>query len=223
MKTRKKVAHWTDGETVVLPDFLARELSKARNGKNFKKTTWMEAASHIALKFPVMKGAPKDTEACERRFQLIRDQYFTIVTLKNASSFTYLDKDGTGITLTQSDVWNRYIKSHKYVKPFRSEGFIHFDSVTHFIPDTSKGKFVYWAPMDTGQSSSALNLDQLSTATNETAGTSDQQLVASQHFTSSTSPPLPSNPNAMLLATPSAFLSQPSTSPSGSTMISNVS
>ncbi|KAH0834991.1 hypothetical protein J3R83DRAFT_10712 [Lanmaoa asiatica] len=71
MKTRKKVAHWTDGEMAVLLDFLAGELSKAGDGKNFKKTTWMAAASHITLKFPVMKGGPKDTEACECRFQLV--------------------------------------------------------------------------------------------------------------------------------------------------------
>ncbi|KAH0825838.1 hypothetical protein J3R83DRAFT_7821 [Lanmaoa asiatica] len=139
----------------------------------------MAAASYIALKFPVMKGGPKETEACEHRFQLMRNQYFTIVALKNASSFTYSDKDGAGITLMQANVWNRYVKSHKHVKPFLSEGFICFNSVTCFIPDTSKGKFIYQAPMDTGQFNSALNLNQLSAAMNEIAGTSDQQLAAS--------------------------------------------
>lgn len=71
MKTRKKAAHWTDEETVVLLDFLTGELPKAGDGSNFRKAMWVAATSHIASKFPVMKGGVKDAEACKHRFQLV--------------------------------------------------------------------------------------------------------------------------------------------------------
>ena len=40
----------------------------------------------------------------------MQNQYFTVVGLKNASGFTYSEKDGAGITLLQADIWNRYVK-----------------------------------------------------------------------------------------------------------------
>jgi hypothetical protein len=40
----------------------------------------------------------------------MKKQFEAVVALKNASGFTYSDKDGAGITLAQADVWNRYVK-----------------------------------------------------------------------------------------------------------------
>ncbi|KIK77349.1 hypothetical protein PAXRUDRAFT_167172 [Paxillus rubicundulus Ve08.2h10] len=44
-KTHKQAANWSDEETTALLKFLIRELSKASDGGNFKKTTWTAAAS----------------------------------------------------------------------------------------------------------------------------------------------------------------------------------
>jgi len=40
----------------------------------------------------------------------LKKHYEAVVDLKNASGFTYSDKDGARITLVQTNVWKRYIK-----------------------------------------------------------------------------------------------------------------
>ncbi|KAG8212843.1 hypothetical protein J3R82DRAFT_11147 [Butyriboletus roseoflavus] len=93
-------------------------------------------------KFKTVKGGAKSTEICERRYQLMRNSYFAVVALKNAFGFIYSDKDGAGITLVQNNIWSRYIKSHKFAKPFRTKGFIHFDAVECLMSDASQGKYI---------------------------------------------------------------------------------
>lgn len=40
----------------------------------------------------------------------MKKQYDGVVALKNASGFTYSDKDGAGIKPEQKDIWKRYVK-----------------------------------------------------------------------------------------------------------------
>jgi hypothetical protein len=69
-KARKKASQWNDEETTALLEYLITELPRAGDGNNFKKVTWTGAASLMAARFTVTKGGDKDSEACERRFQL---------------------------------------------------------------------------------------------------------------------------------------------------------
>ncbi|KAI9573301.1 hypothetical protein HD554DRAFT_2035680 [Boletus coccyginus] len=83
----------------------------------------------MAAKFTTIKGGIKSTDACER--------------------FTYSEKDGAGITLSENDVWSRYVKSHKHAKLFKTNGFLHFDTIEHLMPDASPGKYICWGPQAT--------------------------------------------------------------------------
>ncbi|KAG9311319.1 hypothetical protein JVU11DRAFT_8414 [Chiua virens] len=85
----------------MLLDFLARELPKAGNGSNFKKSTWNAAASMMAKEYLVIKGGVKNADTYQ-----MKKQHAAIVALKKASGFTYSDKDGAAIVLEQKDVWS---------------------------------------------------------------------------------------------------------------------
>ncbi|KAI9573741.1 hypothetical protein HD554DRAFT_2166505 [Boletus coccyginus] len=65
----------------------------------------------MVAKFTTIKGKIKSAHACERRYMLMKNQYFAVVGLKNTSGFMYLKKDGAGITLLENDVWSRYVKA----------------------------------------------------------------------------------------------------------------
>ncbi|KIK75208.1 hypothetical protein PAXRUDRAFT_86168, partial [Paxillus rubicundulus Ve08.2h10] len=80
-------ANWSDEETTALLEFLIGELPKAGDGANFKKTAWTAAALLMSTRFKVTKGGQ------------MKKQFEAVVALKNASGFTYSDKDGAGITL----------------------------------------------------------------------------------------------------------------------------
>ncbi|KAG8221766.1 hypothetical protein J3R82DRAFT_2073 [Butyriboletus roseoflavus] len=69
-KPCKQAAHWTDEETLVLLNFLTGQ--SQGDGDNYKKTTWMAAESHMDIKFKTVKGGAKNTETCERQYQLVR-------------------------------------------------------------------------------------------------------------------------------------------------------
>ncbi|KAF8451136.1 hypothetical protein L210DRAFT_858920 [Boletus edulis BED1] len=70
LKVRKKAASWNEEETTALLEFLITESPKSGDG-NFKRVTWTAAASLMATRFVVVKGGPKDADACECRFQLV--------------------------------------------------------------------------------------------------------------------------------------------------------
>ncbi|KAG9310914.1 hypothetical protein JVU11DRAFT_8777 [Chiua virens] len=96
----------------------------------------------------------------------MKKQHAAVVALKNASGFTYSDKDGAVIALEQKDVWSRYVKSHINTKPFKNKGFVHFNSMEHFASSTSKGKFLFQPPGASSTShSTAINVHELSAAT----------------------------------------------------------
>jgi len=40
----------------------------------------------------------------------MKKQYYAVLDLKDASGFTYSNKDGAGIMLPQEDVWTKYLK-----------------------------------------------------------------------------------------------------------------
>ncbi|KAG8221220.1 hypothetical protein J3R82DRAFT_1380 [Butyriboletus roseoflavus] len=209
-KPHKQAAHWTDEETLALLDFLTGQ--PQGDGGNYKKMTWVVAESHMDTKFKTVKGGAKSTETCERWYQLMRNSYFAVVALKNASGFTYSDKDGAGITLVQNDVWSRYIKSHKFAKPFKTKGFIHFDAVECLMPDASQGKYICRGPQATNHGpatnindSTPLNLHQLSTVADEISMANSQFPAASQMPPPPSS--IPGDPNLVPPSAPSSFVS----------------
>ncbi|KAL4066555.1 hypothetical protein J3A83DRAFT_4374613 [Scleroderma citrinum] len=183
-KSHKKATNWSDGDTTGLLEFLIEELPKVGNG-NFKRSTWMAASFFISTKFKVTNGGAKYADGCEHRFQLLKKQYDAVVNLKNASGFTYSDKDSAGITLPQADVWSRY------VKPFKSKGFIYFKLVKALISKKGKVEFVFHPatnPITADLSgihnipllipttgSPSLNLKQLTAVVDETTRASHQQ------------------------------------------------
>jgi hypothetical protein len=78
--------------------------------------------------------------------------------IKNASGFSWSDRDGAGITLEYESTWMSFVKvcnSESYLswthlwcfeeaaKPFRNKGYMHFDVIHQMMPHKSKGSWVY--------------------------------------------------------------------------------
>ncbi|KIO08034.1 hypothetical protein M404DRAFT_23285 [Pisolithus tinctorius Marx 270] len=121
-RTRKKAAVWTMEEEGALLDFLASHLSQASDG-NFKKATWNTAAAHMAHNHPPSPdNSNKTAESCEWKFKALKKSYYTIANLKLvASGFAYDDEHGAMILLDNANLWDRYVKVHKDVKPFHNQ------------------------------------------------------------------------------------------------------
>ncbi|KIO14512.1 hypothetical protein M404DRAFT_17425 [Pisolithus tinctorius Marx 270] len=134
-RTCKKAVVWTTEEEGMLLDFLASHLSQAGDG-NFKKAMWNAAAAHMAHNHPLSPdNGNKTAESCERKFKALKKSYYAVTDLKLvASGFAYDDKHGAMILLDNTDLWDRYVKAHKDMKPFCNSGFPHFASVELLLP-----------------------------------------------------------------------------------------
>ena len=75
---RKKAANWTDEQEEALLDFLHGEVPSMGDG-NFKKSTYVAAASYMKSKYPICMlpngdvEGEKTADSCERKFKDVRN------------------------------------------------------------------------------------------------------------------------------------------------------
>ncbi|KAG1893067.1 uncharacterized protein F5891DRAFT_1196881 [Suillus fuscotomentosus] len=51
---------------------------------------------------------------------------------------------------THGDIWEKYVKNSPAVKPFKTKGFSHFNTINQIMPhgpSAAKGKFVKYLPI----------------------------------------------------------------------------
>ncbi|KAI6007534.1 hypothetical protein F5J12DRAFT_892414 [Pisolithus orientalis] len=81
-------------EEIALLKFLLESLPHAGDG-GFKDTVFEAAVAHLRAKFPVYKGAPKQTSACKSKYHGdLKRTYALVNDLRSASDWTGLRKFG---------------------------------------------------------------------------------------------------------------------------------
>lgn len=125
---RKVPAKWTDLEEHTFVLYLQQNAASAGDGVNFPKKIFNGAAHNLQEKFLEQTGGEKTGGTCHSKWNKVRmisyldvmldathqilqlkEEYFAVVALKNASGFSWSDTEGAG--KEKSDVeWKVYVK-----------------------------------------------------------------------------------------------------------------
>ncbi|RDX45603.1 hypothetical protein OH76DRAFT_1333850, partial [Lentinus brumalis] len=132
-------AVWTPAQEQRLLAFLTKHKSEAGDGGLFKMTTYNAAATYLNNK--KYTGATKTGEICKNKYNRLRSYFWAVQELKgrSASGFSYDDELGAGITKENEQIWEDYVKSHKYASPFKNKGFAYYDLMLDLMPSKAKG------------------------------------------------------------------------------------
>ncbi|KAJ3994543.1 hypothetical protein F5050DRAFT_1773367 [Lentinula boryana] len=226
-------ADWSNPEdtgAVIQFFFKAENRGKLGQGGNPTKAALNECAAYLAKNQEVKKGGPKTAGAIGTRWRKIKSIFEAILAVKQkkfvgASGWNYDDETGFGVTESNIDEWNDFVRTHTIFKPFATKGWEFFDEVQEILPATIRGKYVYNA---SGHSSSTPDLqsqsahsqqsqtdtphDPLDSATNAIQTNENPSTISHPPTPTSSSGPAASTPHPSLVTTPAPSTPAPSTS-----------
>ncbi|KIO01398.1 hypothetical protein M404DRAFT_53652, partial [Pisolithus tinctorius Marx 270] len=133
---------WNVEEEISLLEFLLKSLPCAGNG-GFKDTVFKAAVAHLRAKFPVYKGAPRHTSACQSQYHGdLKRTYALVNDLRSASGWTWSDEHGCGITDDNDPQWLAWVHANCKVEKFKNTGWPHLHLMDQLLPGTEKGKYI---------------------------------------------------------------------------------
>ncbi|KIK16343.1 hypothetical protein PISMIDRAFT_73490, partial [Pisolithus microcarpus 441] len=146
--TRKLLARWSEEEECALVLYLQEHAPAAGDGLNFLKKHFNNATQHLKTQFPNQRGGEKIGTTCASKWTALKEEYFAVIDLKNASGFTWSDEHGAGME-SHDPVWRDYLKvmlvlqSHRCAAHFRNKGFHLFSLMAEMMPSHSKGMHIF--------------------------------------------------------------------------------
>ncbi|KAJ3715898.1 hypothetical protein DFJ43DRAFT_1141964 [Lentinula guzmanii] len=161
-------ADWSNPEdtgAVIQFFFKAENRGKLGQGGNPTKAALNECAAYLAKNQEVKKGGPKTAGAIGTRWRKIKSIFEAILAVKQkkfvgASGWNYDDETGFGVTESNIDEWNDFVRTHTIFKPFATKGWEFFDEVQEILPATTRGNSIH-SPSILGDHSSSLHSSSL--------------------------------------------------------------
>ncbi|KAJ7366425.1 hypothetical protein DFH08DRAFT_797408 [Mycena albidolilacea] len=131
-------------------DATADEKTHARQGGNFDKTVFSEAAAYMAKEFPPKAGGLKTANSIADKWKAVQKLHEHFLKIKQgvyvgASGWTYTDEGGFNVTDDTRDVWHNFIKAHSHFKNFATHRWAHFQVVDNIVPSHARGCYVFSA------------------------------------------------------------------------------
>ncbi|KAG2100713.1 uncharacterized protein F5147DRAFT_655499 [Suillus discolor] len=138
-RTRKAPVHWTHDEEARFLQYLLTHKAQAGDTMSFKKSTFRGAADDIGQVFPNQRGGEKTANVCKTKWTNIS----TITIIHCQPQLTAFH----GVMSLEQELWThmgtfRRNMSSPTVKPFKTKGFSHFDTINQIMPhgpSTAKG------------------------------------------------------------------------------------
>ncbi|KAG1848378.1 hypothetical protein C8R48DRAFT_557279, partial [Suillus tomentosus] len=127
-------AHWTHDEEARFLQYLLTHKAQAGDTMSFKKSTFQGAAADISQVFHNQRGGEKTANVCKTKWTNLKASYNTIINIKKTSGFSWSNKLGAGITDAHGDIWEKYVKNSPAAKPFKTKGFLHFNTIDQIMP-----------------------------------------------------------------------------------------
>ncbi|KAI6026573.1 hypothetical protein PISMIDRAFT_75329, partial [Pisolithus microcarpus 441] len=146
---RKVLVKWSEEEEHALVVYLQEHAPAAGDDLNFSKKHFNNVCQHLKEKLPNQHGGKKTSSTYLSKWTSLKEEYFTVIDLKKASSFTWSNEHGAGMS-SHDVVWKDYVKAwfsfvvqmHRCAACFRNKGFHLFTVMAVMMPSHNKGMYV---------------------------------------------------------------------------------
>ncbi|KAJ7163436.1 hypothetical protein C8R43DRAFT_1123047 [Mycena crocata] len=141
---RKPSSFWTVRNKKVLLDYLLHQKAAAGEGANPTKTTWKAAAAFVNAD-SLTKGAPKDGDSCQSKYQKLKQLYQLVIDIINNSGWAWTDDGGACIGPANEGVWAAWVKKKpKAAEHFCNAGWAHLEAFRTLKPQSApRGNHVF--------------------------------------------------------------------------------